>query len=160
MKINVIRSGIGAISESDVVLAEASNAIIIGFNIRPDHKISETAKDKGVDIRLYDIIYKLVEEVEAAMKGKLDPIFEEQVLGNAEVRKLFKFSKVGTIAGSYVTSGIIKRGAKARVIRDGVVVNDSIIATLAREKDQAKEVKQGLECGITIENFNDIKEKG
>lgn len=159
MKINVIRSGIGAISESDVVLAEASNAIIIGFNIRPDHKISETAKDKGVDIRLYDIIYKVVEEMEAALKGKLEPEYEEVVLGEAEVRKLFKFSKVGTIAGSYVTSGVIKRGAKARVIRDGVVVNDSIIATLAREKDQAKEVKQGLECGITIENFNDIKEK-
>ena len=159
MKINVIRSGIGAISESDVVLAEASNAIIIGFNIRPDHKISETAKDKGVDIRLYDIIYKVVEEMEAALKGKLEPEYEEVVLGEAEVRKLFKFSKVGTIAGSYVTSGVIKRWAKARVIRDGVVVNDSIIATLAREKDQAKEVKQGLECGITIENFNDIKEK-
>lgn len=159
MKINVIRSGIGAISESDVVLAEASNAIIIGFNIRPDHKITETVKDKGIDIRLYDIIYKVVEEMEAALKGKLEPEFEEKVLGEAEVRKLFKFSKVGTIAGSYVTSGIIKRNAKARVIRDGVVVIDSTIASLAREKDQAKEVKQGLECGITIENFNDIKEK-
>ena len=110
-------------------------------------------------IILYDIIYKVVEEMEAALKGKLEPEYEEVVLGEAEVRKLFKFSKVGTIAGSYVTSGVIKRGAKARVIRDGVVVNDSIIATLAREKDQAKEVKQGLECGITIENFNDIKEK-
>ena len=97
--------------------------------------------------------------MECALKGKLEPEYEEVVLGEAEVRKLFKFSKVGTIAGSYVTSGVIKRGAKARVIRDGVVVNDSIIATLAREKDQAKEVKQGLECGITIENFNDIKEK-
>ena len=159
MKINVIRSGIGAISESDVVLAEASNAIIIGFNIRPEHKITEIAKDKGIDIRLYDIIYKVVEEMEAALKGKLEPEYEEKVLGEAEVRKLFKFSKVGTIAGSYVTSGVIKRGAKARVIRDGVVVIDSTIGSLAREKDQAKEVKQGLECGITIENFNDIKEK-
>ena len=159
MKINVIRSGIGAISESDVVLAEASNAIIIGFNIRPDHKITEIAKDKGIDIRLYDIIYKVVEEMEAALKGKLEPEYEEKVLGEAEVRKLFKFSKVGTIAGSYVTSGVIRRGAKARVIRDGVVVIDSTIGSLAREKDQAKEVKQGLECGITIENFNDIKEK-
>ncbi len=159
IKINVIRSGIGAISESDIVLAEASNAIIIGFNIRPDHKITELAKDKGIDIRLYDIIYKVVEEMEAALKGKLEPLFEEVVLGEAEVRKLFKFSKVGTIAGSYVTSGVIRRGAKARIIRDGVVVIDSSIASLAREKDQAKEVKQGLECGITIENFNDIKEK-
>ena len=159
IKVNVIRSGIGTISESDILLAEASNAIIIGFNIRPEHKISEIAKDKGVDIRLYDIIYKVVEEMEAALKGKLEPEYEEVVLGEAEVRKLFKFSKVGTIAGSYVTSGVIKRGSKARVIRDGIVVNDSIIATLAREKNEAKEVKQGLECGITIENFNDIKEK-
>ena len=159
IKINVIRSGIGTISESDVSLADASNAIIIGFNIRPDHKITEMAKDKGIDIRLYDIIYKVVEEMEAALKGKLEPEYEEKVLGEAEVRKIFKFSKVGTIAGSYVTSGNLKRGAKARVIRDGVIVNDSTIATLAREKDQVKEVKQGLECGITIENFNDIKEQ-
>ena len=159
IKINVIRSGIGNISESDISLAEASDAIIIGFNIRPDHKTSEIAKDKGIDIRLYDIIYKVVEEMEAALKGKLEPVYEEQVLGTAEVRKIFKFSKVGTIAGSYVTSGTVKRSAKARIIRDGVVVNDSTIASLAREKDQVKEVKQGLECGITIENFNDIKEK-
>ena len=158
IKINVIRSGIGNISESDIVLAEASNAIIIGFNIRPDSKTTEIAKDKGIDIRLYDIIYKVVEEMEDALKGKLEPEFEEKVTGEAEVRKLFKFSKVGTIAGSYVTSGTIKRGAKARVIRDGVTVNDSIISSVAREKDQVKEVKQGLECGITIENFNDIKE--
>ena len=159
IKINVIRSGIGTVSESDVSLADASKAIIIGFNIRPDHKITEMAKDKGIDIRLYDIIYKVVEEMEAALKGKLEPEYEENVLGAAEVRKIFKFSKVGTIAGSYVTSGVIKRNAKARVIRDGIVINDSIIASIAREKDQVKEVKQGLECGITIENFNDIKEK-
>ena len=158
IKINVIRSGIGNITESDVILAEASDAIIIGFNIRPEHKIFEIAKDKGIDIRLYNIIYKVVEEMEAALKGKLEPEYKEEVTGTAEVRKLFKFSKVGTIAGSYVTSGVIKRGSKVRVIRDGIVVNDSIIASLAREKDQAKEVKQGLECGITIENFNDIKE--
>ncbi len=159
IKINVIRSGIGGISESDVVLAEASNAIIIGFNIRPDHKITELAKEKGIDIRLYDIIYQVVEEMEAALKGKLEPEYEEKVLGSAEVRKIFKFSKVGTIAGSYVVSGSLKRGAKARVIRDSVVINDSTIASLAREKDQVKEVKQGMECGITIDNFNDIKEK-
>ena len=158
IKINVIRSGIGNITESDVILAEASDAIIIGSNIRPEHKIVEIAKDKGIDIRLYNIIYKVVEEMEAALKGKLEPEYKEEVTGTAEVRKLFKFSKVGTIAGSYVTSGVIKRGSKVRVIRDGIVVNDSIIASLAREKDQAKEVKQGLECGITIENFNDIKE--
>ena len=118
----------------------------------------EYAKDRNVEIRLYDIIYKLVEEVEQAMKGRLEPKFEEKVMGQAEVRKLFKFSKVGTIAGSMVTSGIIKRDAKARVIRDGVIVYDGAINTMAREKDQVKEVKSGLECGITIENFNDIKE--
>ena len=159
IKINVIRSGIGTVTESDIVLAAASDAIIIGFNIRPDNKTIEYAKDRNVDIRLYNIIYKVVEEMEAAMKGKLEPIFEEKVLGQAEVRKLFKFSKVGTIAGTMVTSGIIKRDAKARVIRDGVIIYDGAINSLAREKDQVKEVKQGLECGITIENFNDIKEQ-
>jgi len=158
IKVNVIRSSVGAISESDVVLAAASKAIIIGFNIRPNNKIIEYAKDKSVDIRFYNIIYKVVEEMEAALKGKLEPTYEEKILGQAEVRKLFKFSKVGTIAGSYVTDGIIKRDAKARVIRDGVVIYDGNVNSIAREKDQVKEVKQGLECGITIENFNDIKE--
>lgn len=158
IKVNIIRSSIGAISESDIVLAAASNALIIGFNIRPNNKMVEYAKEKGVDIRLYNIIYKVVEEMEAAMKGKLDPEYEEKVLGQAEVRKLFKFSKVGTIAGSYITDGIVRRDAKARVIRDGVVIYDGNINSIAREKDQVKEVKQGLECGITIENFNDIKE--
>ena len=159
IKINIIRSSIGAISESDIVLAKASDAIIIGFNIRPDNKIMEYAKDREVDIRLYNIIYKLVEEMEQAMKGKLDPEYEEKIIGEAEVRKLFKFSKVGTIAGSMVTSGVIKRDAKARIIRDGVVIYDGNINTIAREKEQVKEVKSGIECGITIENYNDIKEK-
>ena len=158
IRVNVIRSSIGAISESDIVLAAASNAIIIGFNIRPNNKIVEYAKEKGVDIRLYNIIYKVVEEMEAPMKGKLDPIYEEKVLGRAEVRRLFKFSKVGTIAGSYILDGIIRRDAKARIIRDDVVIYDGNINSIAREKDQVKEVKQGLECGITIENYNDIKE--
>ena len=158
IKINIIRSGIGAVSESDIVLAAASDAIIIGFNIRPDNKTMEYAKERNVEIRLYDIIYKLVEEVEQAMRGRLEPKFEEKIMGQAEVRKLFKFSKVGTIAGSMVTSGMIKRDAKARVIRDGVVVYDGAINTVARGKDLVKEVKNGLECGITIENFNDIKE--
>ena len=139
-------------------MASASDAIIIGFNVRPGSKIMEYAKEKGVDIRLYNIIYKLLEEVESAMKGKLEPVFEERVVGEAVVRKLFKFSKVGTIAGCYVTSGSIKRGAKVRLIRDGIVVYDGSINSLAREKDQVKEVKNGFECGITIENFNDIKE--
>ncbi len=158
VKINVIRSGIGTITESDIVLAAASNAIIIGFNIRPNNKTMEYAKEKNVDIRLYNIIYKVVEEMEDAMKGELEPEYEEKVIGTAEVRKLFKFSKVGTIAGSYVTDGVIKRDAKARIIRDGVIIYDGNINSIAREKDQVKEVKQGLECGITIENFNDIKE--
>ena len=159
VKINIIRSDIGTITESDVVLAQASNAIIIGFNIKPNNKTVEFAKEKNIDIRLYNIIYKVVEEMEAAMLGTLDPEYEEKTLGNAVVRKLFKFSKVGTIAGSYVTEGIIKRDSKARVIRDGIIIYDGNINSLAREKEQVKEVKQGLECGITIENFNDIKEE-
>lgn len=157
VKINIIRSGVGTVTPSDIVLASASDALIIGFNIRPDNKTMEYAKERNVDIRLYNIIYKLVEEMEDAMKGKLDPVFEEKILGSAEVRKLFKFSKVGTIAGTMVVSGVVKRDAKARVIRDGVIVYDGAINTIAREKDQVKEVKQGIECGITIENFNDIK---
>lgn len=157
VKINIIRSGIGTVSPTDISLASASNAIILGFNIRPDNKTMDFAKERNVDIRLYNIIYQLVEEVEAAMRGKLDPIFEENILGSAEVRKLFKFSKVGTIAGSMVITGIVRRDAKARVIRDGVIIYDGAINTIAREKDQVKEVKSGIECGITIENFNDIK---
>ncbi len=157
--INIIRSGIGTVTPSDIVLASASDAIIIGFNIRPDNKTMEYAKERNVEIRLYNIIYKLVEEMEAAMVGKLEPVYEEKVLGSAEVRKLFKFSKVGTIAGCMVLDGNIRRDAKARVIRDGVIVYDGAINSVAREKDQVKEVKQGMECGITIENFNDIKEQ-
>ena len=159
VKINVIRSSVGAIKESDIVLAKASNAIIIGFNVRPDNKIKDYAKEQGVEIRLYNIIYKAVEEMEAAMKGMLEPVFEEKIIGSAEVRKIFKFSKVGTIAGSYVIDGVIKRDAKARLIRDGIVIYDGKINSIQREKDSAKEVKKGLECGITIENYNDIREK-
>ena len=155
--INIIRSSIGAISPSDISLASASDAIIIGFNIRPDNKTMDFAKERNVDIRLYNIIYKLVEEMEQAMKGKLEPVYVEKTIGSAEVRKLFKFSKVGTIAGSMVTDGTIKRDAKARIIRDGVVVYEGAINTIAREKDQVTSVNHGIECGITIENFNDIK---
>ena len=157
VKVNVIRSSVGAINESDVVLAKASNAIIIGFNVRPDNNVKENAKEAGVDIRLYNIIYKAVEEMEAAMKGMLDPEFTEQVTGSAEVRQLFKFSKVGTIAGSYVIDGVIKKECKVRVIRNGIVVYDGNINSIQREKDSVKEVKKGLECGITIENYSDIK---
>ena len=157
VKVNVIRSSVGAINESDVVLAKASNAVIIGFNVRPDNNVKENAKEAGVDIRLYNIIYKAVEEMEAAMKGMLDPEFAEQVTGSAEVRQLFKFSKVGTIAGSYVIDGVIKKDCKVRVIRNGIVVYDGNINSIQREKDSVKEVKKGLECGITIENYSDIK---
>ena len=157
VKVKVIRSTVGAITESDIVLANASNAIIIGFNIRPNNSIKDYAKEQGVEIRLYDIIYKAVEEMEAAMKGMLEPVYEEKVIGSLEVRKLFKFSKVGIIAGSYVLDGVIKSNAKARVIRDSVVIYDGEINSIQREKDSVKEVKKGLECGVTITNFNDIK---
>ena len=159
VRVKVIRSSVGSITESDIVLAKASNAIIIGFNVRPTNAIRDYAKENNVEIRLYNIIYKAVEEIEAAMKGMLEPIYEEKIIGSAEVRQLFKFSKVGTIAGSYVTDGVIKRDAKARIIRDGVVVYDGNIGSVQREKDTVKEVKKGLECGITIENFSDIKVK-
>ena len=157
VRVKVIRSSVGAITESDIVLAKASNAIIIGFNVRPTNSIRDYAKENGVEIRLYDIIYKAVEEIEAAMKGMLEPIYEEKVTGTAEVRQLFKFSKVGIIAGSYVTDGVIKRDSKARIIRDGIVIYDGNINSIQREKDSVKEVKKGLECGITIENYSDIK---
>ena len=158
VRVKVIRSGVGTITESDIVLANASDAIIVGFNVRPNAKTLEVAKEYNVDIRLHNIIYKLVEEMEAAMKGMLDPEYEEKVIGTAEVRKLFKFSKVGTIAGSMVTDGIIKSNAKARLVRDGVVIYDGEINSIQKEKDQAKEVKKGFECGITLVNFSDIKE--
>ncbi len=158
-KLNIIRSGVGTITESDIVLANASNAIIIGFNVRPTAKILDVAKEYGVEVRLHNIIYKVVEEMEAAMKGMLDPEYEEKVLGQAEIRKIYKFSKTGNIAGCYVLSGIIKSNSKARVIRDGIVIYDGNINSIQREKDSVKEVKSGFECGITLENYGDIKEK-
>ena len=157
VKVKVIRSGIGTITESDVVLAQAGHAIIIGFNVVPSHITKEVAKEYGVDIRLYTIIYKLVEDMEDAMRGMLDPEFEERIIGNVEIRKIFKFSKVGNIAGSYVTDGLVKAGASARIIRDGVVISDTKIASVQREKDSVKEVKKGFECGLTFEDYNDIK---
>ncbi len=159
VKINIIRSGVGNITESDIVLANASDAIIIGFNVRPTSKTLEVAKEYNVDIRLHNIIYKIIEEIELAMKGMLDPEYEEKVLGQAEVRKIFKYSKVGNIAGCHVISGVIKRDGKVRLIRDGIVIFDGKINSMRREKDEVKEVKQGYECGITLERFNDIKEK-
>jgi translation initiation factor IF-2 len=159
IKVKVVRSGTGTITESDIVLASASNAIIIGFNVRPNNATLETAKNHCVEMRLYNIIYKVVEDLEAAMKGMLDPEYEEKVLGQAEVRQIFKFSKTGTIAGSYVLSGLLKADSKARIIRDGIVIYDGEINSIQREKNSVKEIKSGFECGITIENYNDIKEK-
>ena len=158
VKVDVIRSGVGTITESDIVLANASNAIVIGFNVRPNNKTVNLAKEYGVDIRLHNVIYKIIEELESAILGMLEPEYEEKVLGNAEVRQLFKFSKVGTIAGCMVIDGIIKANDKARIIRDGIVIYDGNMGTLQRGKDKVNEVKKGIECGITIENYNDIKE--
>ena len=158
VKVSVIRGGVGAITESDVVLASASDAIIIGFNVRASGKTLDIAKEYGIDIKTYDIIYKVVEEMEAAMKGMLDPEFEEKVTGTAEIRQLFKFSKVGLIAGCHVTSGLIKINSKARIIRDDIVVYNGSIKTLQHEKDQVKEIKKDMDCGITLENCQDYKE--
>lgn len=157
VRVSVIRSSVGAVTENDIILAQASDAIIIGFNVRPSNEVRNFAKENNVEVRLYDVIYKAIEDVEKAMKGMLEPTYEEKITGTAEVRQLFKFSKVGTIAGSYVTDGVIKGKAKARVIRDGIVVYDGDIQSVQREKDTVREVKKGLECGITIEKFNDIK---
>ena len=156
--IKVIHGGVGAINESDVILASASNAIVIGFNVRPDAAAKDTAEREGVDLRLYRVIYNIFDDVEAAMKGMLDPIFEEKVLGHAEVRQTFKASGVGTIAGSYVLDGIFERDCSARVIRDGIVIFDGKLASLKRFKDDVKEVKAGFECGFVFEKYNDIKE--
>ena len=156
--VKIIHGGVGAINESDVSLASASNAIIIGFNVRPDATAKETAEREGVDVRLYRVIYNAIEDVQAAMKGMLDPIFEEKVLGHAEVRQTFKASGVGTIAGSYVTDGIFERDCQARIVRDGIVIYDGKLASLRRFKDDVKEVRTGYECGFVFENFNDIKE--
>ena len=156
--VKIIHGGVGAINESDVILASASNAIIIGFNVRPDATAKDIAEREGVDLRLYRVIYNAIEDVEAAMKGMLDPVFEEKVLGHAEVRQTFKASGVGTIAGAYVLDGIFERNCSVRLIRDGIVVFDGPLASLKRFKDDVKEVRTGYECGFVFENYNDIKE--
>lgn len=157
-RVKILHSGVGAITESDIVLAAASNAIIIGFNVRPESAAMATAEQEKVDIRLHRVIYSAIEEIEAAMKGLLDPIFKESIIGHAEVRNLFKVTKVGTIAGCMITSGKITRSSEARIIRGGIVVFEGKIDTLKRFKDDVKEVAQGYECGITLERFNDIRE--
>ena len=156
--IKIVHAGVGAINESDVILASASNAIIIGFNVRPDNMAREIADREKVDVRLYRVIYQAIEDVEAAMKGMLDPIYEEKVIGHAEIRQTYKASGVGTIAGSYVLDGMITKASKARVTRDGELIYEGPLASLKRFKDDAKEVKAGYECGIVLEKFNDIKE--
>ncbi len=158
VNVKIIHTAVGGINESDITLAAASNAIVIGFNVRPDVNAKRAAEAEKVDVRLHRIIYKVIEEIETAMKGMLDPEFEEKIIGQAEVRTTFKVSKIGTIAGSYVTDGKITRESGVRVIRDSVVIFEGEIDTLKRFKDDAKEVSQGYECGITIKNYNDVKE--
>ena len=157
--VKVIHGGVGAINESDVSLASASNAIIIGFNVRPDATAKSIAEQEGVDLRLYKVIYQAIEDVEAAMKGMLDPVYEEKVIGHAEIRQIFKASGVGNIAGSYVTDGVFQRNCKIRISREGEQIYEGELASLKRFKDDVKEVKAGYECGLVFEGFNDIKEE-
>ena len=157
MRVEVIHRGVGAITESDILLAKASGAIIIGFHVRPDNNARAAAEREGVEIKLYRIIYEAVAEVRAALEGLLRPEESEVTLGEAEVRELFKVPRIGVIAGCFVRSGVINRAGKVRVIRDGVEVYDGTIGSLRRFKDDVKEVREGFECGIGIENFNDVK---
>ncbi len=158
VKVNVIRCSVGAITDTDITLAEASEAIVIGFNVRPTADVRSTAETRQVEIRLYSIIYKLLEDIEAALKGMLEPEYEEVITGHAEVRQTYKISKIGTVAGCYVTDGVINSNSLVHIVRDGIVVYEGKMASLRRFKDDVKEVKSGFECGITIEKFNDIKE--
>jgi translation initiation factor IF-2 len=159
VSLRVIDRGVGAITETNVDLAAASDAIIIGFNVRPQGKATEMADKEGVEIRYYSVIYQAIEEIEAALKGMLKPEYEEVSLGQAEIREIFRSSKIGNIAGCMVTSGVIRRNAKVRLIRDGAVVVESAdLSSLRREKDDAAEVREGFECGLVIKGFNDIKQ--
>ena len=156
--IKVVHGGVGAINESDVILASASNAIIIGFNVRPDAMAKAAAEREKVDMRLYRVIYNAIEDIEAAIKGMLDPVYREKVIGHVEVRQIYKASGVGTIAGCYVLDGTITKDAQSRIVRDGIVIYEGELASLKRLKDDVKEVKAGFECGIVFEKYNDIKE--
>jgi translation initiation factor IF-2 len=159
VKVNIIHSGTGAVTETDVMLASASNAIVIGFNVRSDTKVQELAEQESVDIRYYDVIYQLLDDIRSAIVGMLKPIYKENVIGRAEVRQSFHVPKLGMIAGCSVLDGRVERNARARVLRDNVIVYDGKIGSLRRFKDDVKEVKAGFECGIGIENFNDVKER-
>ena len=158
VKVNVIHGAVGGINESDIMLASAANAIIIGFNVRPDAAAKSVAEEQKVDIRLYRIIYDAINDITAAMKGMLAPTFEEKINGHAQVRQIFHASGLGTIAGSYVTDGKIVRGSQVRLLRDNIVVFEGPMASLRRFKDDVKEVATGYECGIMLEKFNDVKE--
>jgi translation initiation factor IF-2 len=157
IRVNFVRTGIGAITESDVLLASASDAIIIGFNVKPSPQAKILAEQEHVDIRFYDVIYHAIEEIKSAMAGLLEPVYKEKTMGRAEVRDVFRITKVGTVAGSYVLEGLIPRNAKARLLRDNIVVYNGKIASLRRFKEDIKEVRAGYECGIGLESFNDIK---
>lgn len=157
VKVNIIHTGVGAINESDVALAAASNAIIIGFNVRPTPQAKAQAESEKVDMRLHQVIYNAIDEVESAMKGMLEPTYEEEVTGEVEVREIYKASKVGTIAGGMVVSGVVNKNSKVRLIRDGVVIYDGELNSLKRFKDDVNQVKQGFELGLTIQDYNDIK---
>ncbi len=158
VSIRVIDRGVGAITETNVDLAAASDAIIIGFNVRPQGKATELADREGVEIRYYTVIYQAIEEIEAALKGMLKPTYEEATLGQAEIREIFRSSKIGNIGGCMVTNGVIRRNAKARLLRDGNVVSDNLdLASLRREKDDVAEVREGFECGLVLRGYNDIK---
>ena len=158
VRVNIIHQAVGAINESDVTLAEASNAIIIGFNVRPTPQAKVQADQDKVDIRLHNVIYKAIDEVTTAMKGMLEPVFEEKVTGYVEIRQTYKVSKLGTIGGGYVTDGYIQRDSGVRIIRDGIVIYEGKLASLKRFKDDVKQVKSGFECGLMVEKYNDIKE--
>ncbi|MBR6908949.1 MAG: translation initiation factor IF-2, partial [Lachnospiraceae bacterium] len=156
--VKCIHGGVGAINESDVSLASASNAIIIGFNVRPDATAKATAEEENVDLRLYDVIYKAIEDIELAMKGMLDPVFEEKIIGHAEIRQIFKASAIGNISGSYVLDGEIQRGCKVRITREGEQIFEGDLASLKRFKDDVKEVKAGFECGLVFDGFDKVQE--
>jgi translation initiation factor IF-2 len=158
VRVNVIHTGVGGITENDVMLATASNAMIVGFNVRPSAAARTLAEREGVEIRTYNVIYRLTEDIEQALVGMLKPVTTEETLGEAEVRQLFRVSRLGTIAGCYVTSGVVRRNAKVRVVRDGTVIYDTTISQLKRFKDDVREVEEGFECGILLDGFNDEKE--
>ena len=159
VRVEVLHSGVGGITEADVLLAEASNAVVLGFRVVPDQRAKALAEEKGVDIRLYTVIYQLLEDLEQAVKGLLAPTLVEEVAGRAEVRRVFKISRVGTVAGCYVTEGVITRGSQVRIIRDNVVVEaDRQVESLRREKDDVREVRAGMECGLKVAGYDDVKE--